>query len=76
MREQWQRFLDDNASCWAYNIVPELVERLAEAVELGDDEEVIDLLDSLYLQGVMLDDEGNLCFVVDYIYLFPNDWTV
>ena len=76
MKKQWRKFLDENEGNWSYGIVPELVRRLAEVVELGDDEEVIDLLDSLYLQGVMLDDEGNLCFVVDYIYLFPNDWTV
>jgi hypothetical protein len=30
-------------------------------------------LDSLYYQGVMLDDEDNLCFVADYIYLFRVD---
>lgn len=76
MREQWQRFLDDNESNWNYGIVPELVERLAEAVEVGDDEEVMDLLESLYFQGVMLDDNDNLCFVADCIYYFRTDWTV
>ncbi len=76
MREQWRKFLKDNETNWSYGIVPSMVERLAEAVELGDDEEVMDLLDGLYLQGVMLNDEGNLCFVADYIYLFPSDWTV
>lgn len=73
MREQWQRFLDDNESNWNYGIVPSMVECLAEAVEVGDDEKVMDLLDGLYLQGVMLDDNDNLCFVADYIYLFRVD---
>jgi hypothetical protein len=68
MREQWRKFLDDNEGCWSYGIVPSMVERLAEAVELGDDEKVKDLLYGLYLQGVMLDDNDNLCFVADCIY--------
>jgi hypothetical protein len=76
MREQWRKFLQDNESNWTYGIVPAMVERLAEAVELGDDEKIKDLLDGLYTQGVMLDDNGNLCFVADYIYLFRTDWTV
>jgi len=71
MREQWQRFLDDNSSCWSYGIVPSLVERLAVAIDAVGDYEVNELIkeliDSLYFQGVMLDGEGNLCFVADYI---------
>ena len=69
MREQWRKSLDENENCWSYGIVPELVERLAIAVDIVDKYgcEIDDLLDSLYLQGVMLDDNGNLCFVADYI---------
>jgi hypothetical protein len=74
MKEQWRKFLQDNEDNWSYGIVPDLVRRLAEAVEVGDDEKVMDLLDSLYYQGVMLDDEDNLCFVADCIYLFRTNW--
>lgn len=68
MKNQWRKFLDENESCWSYNIVPELVKRLADAVDAGDDKEVKDLLVSLYTQGVILDDKDNLCFVADCIY--------
>jgi hypothetical protein len=74
MREQWQRFLEDNESNWNYGIVPNMVKRLAEAIDANDYFEISYLLDSLYYQGVMLDDEDNLCFVADYIYLFRTDW--
>ncbi len=78
MREQWRKFLDDNSSCWNYGIVPNLVERLDSAINaVGDcevNELIMDLIDSLYLQGVMVNEEGDLCFVADYIYLFPADW--
>ncbi len=78
MKEQWQRFLEDNSSCWNYGIVPSLVKRLDDAIEsVGDcevNELINELIDSLYFQGVMLNDEGNLCFVADYIY--QSDWTV
>ncbi len=78
MREQWQRFLEDNSSCWNYGIVPSLVKRLAAAIDsVGDcevNELIIDLIDALYSQGVMVNDEGNLCFVADYIYLFRTNW--
>lgn len=78
MKEQWRKFLKDNESSWSYGIVPNLVERLAEAIDAVGDYEVnkliMDLIDSLYFQGVMLDDEGNLCFVSDYIYLFRTNW--
>jgi hypothetical protein len=73
MREQWQRFLEDNESNWNYGIVPNMVKRLAEAIDANDYFEISYLLDSLYYQGVMLDDEDNLCFVADYIYLFRVD---
>jgi hypothetical protein len=76
MREQWQRFLQENENNWAYGIVPDLVRRLVVAIDANDYDEINYLLDSLYYQGVMLDDNGNLCFVADYIYLFRNDWTV
>jgi len=68
MKHQWRKFLEENENCWSYGIVPELVKRLAEAVEIGDDEEVKDLLVSLYYQGVILDDKDNLCFVAECIY--------
>ncbi len=48
MREQWQRFLDDNSGCWSYGIVPGLVKRLAEAIDTNDYVEISYLLDSLY----------------------------
>jgi hypothetical protein len=73
MREQWRRFLNDNSGSWSYGIVPNLVNRLAEAIEARDYVEISYLLDSLYYQGVMLDDDDNLCFVADYIYLFRVD---
>jgi len=75
MKKQWRKFLNENESCWSYGIVPELVKRLADAIEANDYVEISYLLDSLYHQGVMLDDDDNLCFVADYIYLFPSDWT-
>lgn len=68
MKKQWRKFLDENESNWPYGIVPELVKRLADAVDAGDDKEVKDLLVSLYSQGVILDDKDNLCFVADCIY--------
>lgn len=73
MIEQWQGFLEENSSCWNYGIVPSLVERLAAAIDARDYVEISYLLDSLYYQGVMLDDNDNLCFVADYIYLFRVD---
>ena len=73
MREQWRKFLQDNESNWTYGIVPDLVRRLADAIDANDYVEISYLLDSLYYQGVMLDDEDNLCFVADYIYLFCVD---
>ena len=74
MREQWRKFLQDNKSNWTYGIVPDLVKCLVVAIDANDYDEINYLLDSLYCQGVMLDDDGNLCFVADYIYLFRNDW--
>ena len=74
MREQWRKFLQENENNWAYGIVPDLVRRLVVAIDANDYDEINYLLDSLYCQGVMLDDDGNLCFVADYIYLFRNDW--
>ena len=68
MKKQWRKFLQDNEDSWSYGIVPELVKRLAVAVEVRDDEKVKDLLVSLYSQGVILDDKDNLCFVADCIY--------
>jgi hypothetical protein len=73
MKRQWRKFLQDNENNWSYGIVPNLVNRLAEAIEARDYVEISYLLDSLYYQGVMLDDEDNLCFVADYIYLFRVD---
>jgi hypothetical protein len=73
MREQWRKFLQDNENNWAYGIVPNLVRRLADAIDVNDYVEISYLLDSLYYQGVMLDDDDNLCFVADYIYLFRVD---
>ena len=73
MREQWRKFLQDNKSNWSYGIVPDLVNCLAEAIDARDYVEISYLLDSLYYQGVMLDDNDNLCFVADYIYLFRVD---
>ena len=73
MREQWKRFLDDNESNWAYGIVPDLVRRLVVAIDAHDYDAINYLLDSLYYQGVMLDDNGNLCFVADCIYPFRSE---
>jgi hypothetical protein len=73
MREQWRKFLQDNENNWEYGIVPDLVRRLVVAIDANDYVEISYLLDSLYYQGVMLDDDGNLCFVADYIYLFRFD---
>ncbi len=69
MKEQWRKFLEDNKNNWSYGIVPDLVERLAIAVDIVDKYgyEIEELLDSLYHQGVMIDEKGNLCFVADYI---------
>ena len=69
MKQQWRKFLQDNEDNWSYGIVPELVERLAMAVDIVDKYgyEIEELLDSLYYQGVMIDEKGDLCFDADYI---------
>lgn len=59
MKKQWQKFLDDNASNWSYNIVPNLVKRLAEA---KTHDEKADALKTLSAQGVVLTPDGNLAF--------------
>lgn len=67
MREQWRKFLDENAHCWTYNIVPELVEQLAEALEAGDGGLVMETLDALSAEGIVIDHNGNLCFSCAFI---------
>ncbi|MDR2043920.1 MAG: hypothetical protein LBQ15_06045 [Clostridium sp.] len=49
---------------WSYNIVPNLVHRLAEAVEAEDKEAA---LENFSLQGVTLDKNSNLWFTVDLV---------
>jgi hypothetical protein len=65
MKKQWTKFLEDNASEWSYGIVPSLVKRLDEALKAGDDETVQETFDSLAAQGVILDEDGNLRFIMD-----------
>lgn len=64
MKKQWQDFLDLNGY-WSYGIVPSLVNRLADAIDAGDEKTVQKMLDALATQGVILDDNDNLCFGLD-----------
>lgn len=65
MKKQWKQFLEENSSYWSYGIVPSLVKRLDEALKAGDDETVQEIFDSLSTQGVTLDENGNLRFIMD-----------
>jgi len=62
MKKQWAKFLDDNATCWSYGIVPALVKRLDEALKADDDGIVQDMVAYLASRGVILDKNGNLRF--------------
>lgn len=65
MKKQWRKFLDENDANWSYGIVPSLVERLDKALKAGDDGIVQDMVAYLASQGVILDENGNLCFATD-----------
>ena len=65
MKKQWQDFLEN--SFFPYDIVPQLVKWLDDAIKRQDYDSVINLLDLLYEQGVMLDSDNNLCFVSDFV---------
>jgi ATP-dependent protease Clp ATPase subunit len=62
MKEQWKEFIDDNYNLWSYGIVPELIERLDMAIDNCDGATVIDILNRLLLQGIIINQEGDLCF--------------
>lgn len=65
MKRQWRKFLKENEGNWSYGIVPTLVERLAEAIEAGDEATVQEALEGLAAQGVILDKDENLRFALD-----------
>ena len=65
MKRQWRKFLKENEGNWSYGIVPQLVERLAEAIEAGDEAMAKATLEALATQGVVLDRNGNLRFAMD-----------
>lgn len=67
MRSQWVKFLNDNKANWSYGIVPMLVERLADAMDKGDFITIRETLEDLYYQGIVMDNNGNLCFLVNSI---------
>ena len=67
MKKQWQDFLDEN-NFWSYGIVPSLVNRLSDAIDSNDDETAQKMLDALATQGVIVDSNDNLCFVLDLCF--------
>lgn len=69
MKEQWQKFLDDNNSLWSFNIVPQLVHKLDVLVSMGDESAIQGVLGALARQGVTLDENGDLCFLGDIFSL-------
>lgn len=67
MKKQWQKFIDDNASKWAYGIVPALVRLLSEAQKTGNIGLELYVLNALTKEGVTIDKNGDLCFTIDLI---------
>lgn len=65
MKEQWRKFLDENEAIWSYGIVPRLVRQLADAIEVGDLGIVQSSIYALGVQGVVVDEEGNLRFAME-----------
>lgn len=65
MKKQWQHFLRKNQTLWSYGIVPNLAQRLDRAMQTNDQTEIDKTLESLVRQGVMLDENGDLCFVTE-----------
>jgi hypothetical protein len=65
MKKQWKKFVNDNRSCFSYGVVLTLVKRLDKAIKSGNKALIDDLLDALALQGVILDMNGNLRFLMD-----------
>lgn len=65
MKKQWIKFLEEHKSNWSYGIVPSLVKRLAEGIEADDEKIVQEALEGLVAQGVILDKNKNLHFIMD-----------
>lgn len=67
MKKQWREFLKENEICWFYGVVPALVAHLDDALEVGDEAIINDVIDLLAYLGVVLDKNDNLCFAVDLV---------
>ena len=70
MKKQWKAFLKNNGTLWSYGIVPALVRQLDEAQDETTKQKA---LDGLATQGVGLDKNDNLVYMMDMVYSFASD---
>ena len=67
MKNQWKSFLESRP-IWPYGIVPSLVNQLDNAIRDDNQKEITELIRALAMQGVVIDQNGDLCYAADVIF--------